>query len=466
MKKWIALFLCVASLCLVACSGGVEAKEIATWKEHTDIEIFQDIPAFTDPSKVRITSQGDYGDDHYVLELSGVAPATYTEYLDVLKNAGYETLIDNGATGIDNAVFATTVRKDKVTLTLSYARNQMKLYLSASKYVKNISPFLTYDAASVAANDPGAKTTLTMQQVPEYGNFFFIKLKNGHFIVNDGGWKTPITTVIEVLEAETPEGQIPVVDAWFISHEHEDHMEFMREAMPGGPQSFRLQVEGFYISQVNEDIAKRTNANLVGKGAVLATNFVNSKGEQTPVYRPHMGERYYFNDITVEVMYTQEQMPLTSYIDNLNPSSTWLMYNIEGQKFLLAGDAELINMQFVMGAYSEEYMDVDIMNNHHHCLNLYMDDLDYYAKIETLMYSTWGTYSIYWPKDVLAANLQIQDMGVEILAYIDGGKRLTFPYVVGTAETLTPLYPESTANCLLREKQWRDAAGVPHILDY
>ena len=461
MKRWIALFLCVVTLCLTACGGKGEEKVVATWKDHTDIDVFQDIPAFEDPSKVKISASGDYGDDNYVLELSGVLPDTYKGYMETLKGAGYEVLSDNGETGIDNTVFTTTVRKDKVTMTATYVRSQMKLYLSASKYTKELSPFLTYDAASVAANAPGAKTTLTMQQVPEFGNFFFVKLKNGHFILNDGGWRTDLRTIIEVLQAEVPEGETPVIDAWFISHEHEDHMEFMRAAEANGPQTYNLIVEGFYVSQVNENVANRSNAsNTVGMATIQAGNFLNSKGEPTPVYRPHMGERYYFNDITVEVMYTQEQMPETSYIDNLNPSSTWLMYHIEGQKFLLAGDAELINMQYVMETYSEDYMDVDIMNNHHHCLNIYMDDLSYYAKVETLLYSTWGTYSIYWPKDVLAANLEIQKFDTEILAYMDGGKRFTFPYVVGTYENLKPLYQEMTDKCIVREQQWRKDAGL------
>ena len=117
-------------------------------------------------------------------------------------------------------------------------------------------------------------------------------------------------------------------------------------------------------------------------------------------------------------------------------------------------------MQYVMQTYSEDYMDVDIMNHHHHCLNIYTDDLNYYAKVETLLYSTWGTYSIYWPKDVLDANLKIQKFGTEVLSYIDGGKRFTFPYTVGEYENLEPLYPEQSEYCIERQEQWLKDAGL------
>ncbi len=463
MKRLIAIVLCLASLVLVACSGKkTEEPKTATWEGISTVEVFNQIPAPKDADKLRITAQGDYGADNYVLELSGIMPNVHTDYLKLLKDDGYEVLVDNGISGIENVVYTTTLRKDDITMTLTYVQSQMKMYLSATKYEVKVSPFLTYDEESVKNNAPDAKTTLTMQQVPEYGNFYIIQLKNGHFILNDGGWKdNDVRKITDVLCEMVPEGETPVVDAWFISHEHEDHMFFIGSASSVYDLDDRVRVEGFYVSQVNDHIAEITGAaNTVGKTTLLAGDFKNVKGEPTPVYRPHMGERYYFNDITVDVMYTQEQAPENIYVDNLNVSSTWLMYNIEGQKFLLAGDTELINMQYVMQTYSEDYMDVDIMNHHHHCLNIYTDDLNYYAKVETLLYSTWGTYSIYWPKDVLDANLKIQKFGTEVLSYVDGGKRFTFPYTVGEYENLEPLYPETSASLVERQEGWLKDAGL------
>ncbi len=463
MKRLVAMILCLASVCMLACSREDAGPKVTTWKGLTKVEIFQGIPAPENAKDLKISAQGDYGAGNYVLELSGVMPDVYQGYLETLKDAGYETIYDNGATGIDNIVFNCTVHKDKITMTLTYVQSQMKMYLSATQYEKKMSPFLTYDADSVANNAPEAKTTLTMQQVPEYGNFFIIQLKNGHFILNDGGWKdNDMRKITDILLSMVPEGETPVVDAWFISHEHEDHMEFIGSASSVYDLDDCVRVEGFYISQVSDRIAEITNTkNTVGKTALLANDFKNVKGEPTPVYRPHMGQRYYFNDITVDIMYTQEQMPENGYVDNLNVSSTWLMYNIEGQKFLLAGDTELINMQYVMQTYSEDYMDVDIMNHHHHALNIYTDDLSWYAKVETLLYSTWGTYSVYWkPADVITNNLIIQSYGTEILSYMDGGKRFTFPYTVGEYENLEPLYPEQSEYCIERQEQWLKDAGL------
>jgi hypothetical protein len=46
------------------------------------------------------------------------------------------------------------------------------------------------------------------------------------------------------------------------------------------------------------------------------------------------------------------------------------------------------------------------------------------------------------------------------MSYLDGGKRLTFPYEVGTAENLIPWYPEMSEFCTNRQKDWLKEAGL------
>ncbi len=168
MKKLIAIVLCFASLALLACSNKKEEPKAATWAGLTEVEIFQEIPAPADASEYRMVAQGDYGANNYVLELGGVMLDGYKGYIQLLKDNGYEVLYEN-AEGIDGAVFATTVRKPSedgkgnITMAVSFAQTQMKMYLSATKSDVAISPYLTYNADDVAKNASDAKTTLTMQ---------------------------------------------------------------------------------------------------------------------------------------------------------------------------------------------------------------------------------------------------------------------------------------------------------------
>lgn len=470
MKKIIALLLTIAcAVSLLACGGlggeeATTAPQIETFAEYTDLEIFQDVPAFADMRRVTIRDADDYGDGYYVLALTGAFPAEFKEYLKILESAGFTKLADNGATGIDKTVLSGYYRRGDLTLHVAFSSLEITTYISATKAACEVSPHLTNSPAFTEGIIEGAQTTLYMQQVPEYGNCYVIQLKNGHFIVNDGGWEGDLRTLLDWLQEMAPEGQKPVVEAWFVSHEHEDHNSILRDAVNMYDVADRVAVEGVYVSMVREELKQITGATNIGKTTVYRSYLKNSAGEMTPIYRPHLGDRYYFCDITVEVPYTQEQLAFRNYVDNLNPSSTWLMYNIEGQKFLLAGDAEEVNMKQVAEMYDPSYMDVDIMNAHHHGLNTYTENLGYF-QTQTLLYSTWGVYSIYWPADCRENNLIMQKKHCEeYVSYIEGGVKLTFPYTVGSYEILEPWYPDTSSSLIERQAQWLKDAGLTYPL--
>ena len=52
------------------------------------------------------------------------------------------------------------------------------------------------------------------------------------------------------------------------------------------------------------------------------------------------------------------------------------------------------------------------------------------------------------------------ELGKQAKSYMDGGKRLTFPYEIGTAENLTPWYPEMSEMCTIRQEDWLKEAGL------
>ena len=71
----------------------------------------------------------------------------------------------------------------------------------------------------------------------------------------------------------------------------------------------------------------------------------------------------YFANIKIEVMQTMLQCPEENWYrwtGNVNEFSTWLMYNIDGQKFLHAGDADAGSMRMVMKNYEQDYLKMDV----------------------------------------------------------------------------------------------------------
>lgn len=461
IRKIIALLLCFVMVMSFAACGEKDEKSVLTFADYTDVEIFKDIPAL-DMEKYTVIGADDYGDDWYVMELKGKGLLTYAElenYVKTMEEAGFKKYADNGKTGIENSMFTATLTRDDTVVAVTMITAVRTVYISVAER-KHVSPHLIYDASYVEGNIPGAKTTMTMQMLKNTGNCYIMQLKNGHYIINDGGYPEESRMLINYLIENAPEGQKPVVEAWFISHDHSDHMGPLYNSFEF---AYDIYVEGFYSNSVSKDVQSLVDMSgdsAVGTAARATLDCRNSAGEPTPLYRMHAGERYYFNDITVEVLYTCEQIKESEYEGNLNASTTWLMYNIEGQKVFMSGDAEIVNMRHVAGYFDKSFFAVDLMNMPHHGYNYYSDDLSYYTAKTMIYANPYCMNNGWWPADRKAANLEMQKYAEEIVCWADGSKRFTFPYSIGSVETIPCWYPESVAELTQNQVKWAEEAGV------
>ena len=202
-------------------NGKKEVDTVKTFAEWTDDELFAKIPAM-ETKGVKVGGVRDAGAKNYILEINGADKKAYEDYLTLLQNEGYEILVDNGEEGIDGAVFTTNLRKDDIDLAVVHMKKLDLTYVIATEE-RFVSKYLTYDQEAVKNLDPNAKTKLHMPELYDFGNSFVFELKNGHFIVNDGGTDVDLIYLIEYLESLVPEGEKPIIDCWVISHAHWDH---------------------------------------------------------------------------------------------------------------------------------------------------------------------------------------------------------------------------------------------------
>ena len=223
-----------------------ENVDIASFSAYTDVEEFQNVPAMV----VQGTSIGDaedYGNGTYLLGVSGTTEQNYEDYLATLEQAGYKKHSDNGEDKMEGYARTASYTKDDITVTVSHAITIDKTYISATKN-GTLSEHLIYKDEYVADNVAGAQTELYLVELYESGNSYIIKLKNGHFIVHDGGYEVEGQYLVEFLESLTDGDQKPVIEAWFISHAHEDHHGAMVKIAMDSKLSSRLIVQGVYFN--------------------------------------------------------------------------------------------------------------------------------------------------------------------------------------------------------------------------
>jgi len=428
--------------------------EVKTFADWTTTKIFQDVPAMI-VKHGKIGEVSKDGGSCYFVDVNGSTVADYQDYLKLLEQEGYKKYVDNGEEGLNGNVFSSVYTKDELVLTIIHMEKLDKTYIAAEEVP--LSDHLFYSEDYVKDNKEGAETTLHMLELNASGNSFVIQMKNGHFLVMDGGNKKDAEYLLNYLESLVPKGEKPVVEGWLISHSHHDHVGVFKQMVEVPGFTDRVICDGIYMDWMNAELTGEYNiSDMVASVRDAAREMKTQNGENTPVYRPHAGQRLYFNDIVVEVMQTMIQVPAENYYygwaGNYNETSTWLMFHIDEQKFLHAGDADFGAMKTIMETYDQEYMKMNIMAVQHHGINVHNEFSDF-VEVDTLLYPYYynvGHFKdgVTWGGDFqisIDRNEYFHTLVEETLTYGDGGKVLTFPYTIGSYKNI-PLRPDRASS--------------------
>lgn len=415
-----------------------DAPNPAMFSAYTDNELYQEIPALvTETSK--IGKVVDHGKKNYILDISGTSVDDYKEYLITLEKAGFVKHSDNGEDAMEGNVYLTNFTKDSLTVTVTHVVNLDKTMVSVSNELA-LSEHLIYKDEYIKDNIPGAQTKLHLFQLNDNGTCFIIQLKNGHFVLHDSATIKDAKYLVEYLEELTPGDEVPIIDAWFISHGHGDHAGGLKNIAMDMSLSKRLIVNGGYFLQPSTQMLLVVGMADEGTVAPAFKSFRTEDGERTPTYRTQFGQRYYFNDIMIDVAMTCEMFTSdTVYSADYNETSSFYMNYIEGQKFFATGDGSHTGMRMLMGIFPEEYFDVEVYAVSHHGINTYNYFTDY-CTVDTALFTSFRMGSMYESPKLKSSRIEetayLLENVKEAYHHGNGTVVLTFPYTVGTAETL------------------------------
>ena len=418
-----------------------EEKDFTMFSAYTTVETLQTVPYMQ--TKGTVENPENYGNyKGYLVNVKGSTVEEYQTYLKTLEEKGFKKHSDNGEDAMEGNIMTASFTKDELTLTVSHAIKRDHTYISVANNVP-LSDHLIYKDEYVEGISEDAQTKVHMTELWNNGNSFVIQLKNGHFIIEDGAKKQDAPYLLDYLESLVPEGEKPVIEAWFISHPHEDHSGAMTKIATTKEYQDRIYVEGFYyydMSDVMLTFLTLQSGVAVSRDIRLYRQaFKTTSGETTPLYRPQLGQRYYFCDIQIDVALTIEQCSKDTLENkDLNDSSTWLMHHIEGQRMLIAGDSNYSSQNNAIFLYDKDYFELELFATPHHAINMY-DEFADVLDVDTMLYTSYWAGSIWrdgtW-KEALSVNARMRDEVEEYLHYGDGGVVMTFPYSVGKAEIL------------------------------
>ena len=335
-----------------------------------------------DPQKQIVNK--DCGGGVYLTRYKNTTPAIYHRLIDDMKLAEF-TVISQG-----------NLNEDVFTTSLSYKGNSYTVSYYTKKNTSDVSvvgdqlpsPHLQKENYSTkAAELPDGKTSLYMRPLCDNSIGYVVQLKNGNFVVMDDGSVWDLNGLLTFLEENTPAGQIPVVEAWFTSigsyettgwangfYDTASELKNLPYLFEPTLARDRVRVNGLYLNTPMTDAFNMTvfrreekdgttyfrrsaskndyHARLATAAAVLKTQ----DGQQTPVYNPLVGQTYYFNGLTVDVLYTEEHNAMDDYGLDFKTTTTCYQLNAEGRTVLDLGCAGETIQKNMLSLYSDGYL--------------------------------------------------------------------------------------------------------------
>ena len=417
-----------------------------TFKKVTDSELFAGVPIMIGED-VTYSEVEDVGAGNDLIWLHNTTMEEYRAYLALLEKKKFIKYTDNGENGLEGYVYTAHYQKDDLLVVVTYYTRLKDTMITVCKG-DHLSEHLIYRDEFVQDNLPGAKTTLTQLELYKAGNSYVFQLKDGHYIVNDGGTPQEVFYLLDFLEENAPNGEKPVVEAWIVSHAHDDHMGVLRAFLRRPEMAERISVEGVYFTQASDDAnEERRGSEMMTALTTFVLNSVaamkTSAGDTPPIYRMREGERYYFNDITMDVVFEQSVLNYKAWHTS-NAESTTLMYTVEGQKVYIPADTDYECQLKTLEIFDDSYFDLAIYVTPHHGGNVYNRITDH-LRYKTVLNSAASFSEI---ANGLLARLAQQEYLIskseEHLSWGDGGLVFAFPYSVGQYERLPKVDWESS----------------------
>lgn len=370
----------------------VEAGKMNFGTKNTSITSVDDVKAIIDPTNAyNFATPVHKGAGEYLFTVTGKNAADFANYCATLtaftkvSSNTIENVLNNVYTSGDytlNATFA----NGTIYVTFSTAQTLSEHLKGSVDYTQKEG--IAADGYTAAPGEISAVTFHMVEQKYYQANCYIIRLTNGHFIVIDGGMPkhdgiVPAEFFYEYLEALVPEGKKPIVEAWVVSHAHEDHIGIF-ETIYGDAiakvedtknYAGRIYVEGIYFNEPNDAVVTtyaEGHHRLIAALKMATTKLKTSAGKTPKIYSMLTGQRYTFDAVTMDILEAQEVLSKYSSEggnEAFNDTSTWTLFTINGKKVLTAGDSSEYGIQFINNTYSKSFLQVDIFTALHHGLN-------------------------------------------------------------------------------------------------
>lgn len=282
----------------------------------------------------------------------------YNSYLSELEGAGFTKYAENEIVGN----LYSTWTNDELHVTMMYIPSQKSVRILAEPSTLGL-PTREEDNIYTDAGVENVVVQVGTNYDGKQGNgmCYIYRLCDGSFIIVDSGFNSTqcADAIYETLVKLAPDPENIVIAAWFITHQHGDHV--------GGVYQFATK----YADKVKlEQMIYNYPTERVFKLCDSSVNHITKLPEHTAMFEgaelveAHPGQEFYIRDAYIEMLYTWD-MFTSSAVIFMNNTSLVFSVELNDTKIMMLGDCGPLASPVVTNAYGD-YIKSDYIQVAHH----------------------------------------------------------------------------------------------------
>lgn len=297
----------------------------------------------------------DCGDESRMIHISDATADDFNDYCNKVAEKGFSLIFKRS---VANNLFATFTNESEY------------IYVYFTDYNKQMR-IMTGPAQSLLLGDYSIRTDKEVTPYiasipqPEMGEGYIVRLPDGRFIIQDGGYEGD-DRVYNTLRELVGDEEI-IIAAWFISHPHADHYPAFTDFIKNHSSDSDVTVERVIHNYGHIDMLT-TSAKYVDPipvADVLAFYETLEKyAPNIPVFKAHTGQLISFGSATVEILYTVEDI-IPEPITNPNDSSMVIRIKIGEDSLIFLNDTCYASGPIIHDLWGA-YLKTDIVQIAHH----------------------------------------------------------------------------------------------------
>ena len=297
----------------------------------------------------------------YTYVVEDCAQRLFDDYKSALEETAFTK---HASQKIADNSFA-TYHNDVCVVNMSYFPKEKALHIAVDNKKYTDMP----EASAQSFSRVGA-TNLNLLGVSAAGNdengfSMFVRLADGRFLVWDGGGGDPSAdadNLYSKLKASAQEVNVEkvVIAGWFLTHCHGDHASTYLSFLP--KYASEVEIQKLIISPTSYEYGKA-----VKDGAQYESNVITQtmfKSKNTDVIVARTGQRFYFADVTIDILFTLDAL-MPFEFNNYNLASVVSRVQIGDKVLITTGDCATEAWNFLCDVYGD-YLKCDYLQIPHH----------------------------------------------------------------------------------------------------